>query len=191
MGMAIETPAGVIIHTGDFKIDHTPVDGRTMDLATLADWGTKGVLLLLSDSTYAEVPGYTTSEKDVGAALDAAIRDAPGRVMVATFASLISRIQQVVDAAVKYNRKVSIVGRSMVDSVAAAAELGYIKIPPDTLVPLNRSRGLPPEEVVLMTTGSQGEPTSALVRIGQSEPPGRPGGCRRHGHCFCDPHTRE
>ena len=165
MGMAIETPAGVIIHTGDFKIDHTPVDGRTMDLAALADWGTKGVLLLLSDSTYAEVPGYTTSEKDVGAALDAAIRDAPGRVMVATFASLISRIQQVVDAAVKYNRKVSIVGRSMVDSVAAAAELGYIKMPPDTLVPLNRSRGLPPEEVVLMTTGSQGEPTSALVRI--------------------------
>ena len=165
MGMAIETPAGVIIHTGDFKIDHTPVDGRTMDLAALADWGTRGVLLLLSDSTYAEVPGYTTSEKDVGAALDAAIRDAPGRVMVATFASLISRIQQVVDAAVKYNRKVSIVGRSMVDSVAAAAELGYIKIPPDTLVPLNRSRGLPPEEVVLMTTGSQGEPTSALVRI--------------------------
>ena len=165
MGMAIETPAGVIVHTGDFKIDHTPVDGRTMDLATLAHWGTQGVLLLLSDSTYAEVPGYTTSEKDVGEALDAAIRDAPGRVMVATFASLISRIQQVVDAAVKYNRKVSIVGRSMVDSVAAATELGYIKMPPDTLVPLNRSRGLPPEEVVLMTTGSQGEPTSALVRI--------------------------
>ena len=165
MGMAIETPAGVIVHTGDFKIDHTPVDGRTMDLASLAHWGTQGVLLLLSDSTYAEVPGYTTSEKDVGEALDAAIRDAPGRVMVATFASLISRIQQVVDAAVKYNRKVTIVGRSMVDSVAAATELGYIKMPPDTLVPLNRSRGLPPEEVVLMTTGSQGEPTSALVRI--------------------------
>ena len=98
MGIAIETPSGVIIHTGDFKIDHTPVDGKTMDLAALAHYGTQGVLLLLSDSTYAEVPGYTASEKVVGEALDRAIRDAPGRVMVATFASLISRIQSVIDA---------------------------------------------------------------------------------------------
>ena len=169
MGMAIETPAGVIIHTGDFKIDHTPVDGRTMDLASLARYGSQGVLLLLSDSTYAEVPGYTTSEKVVGEALDRAIRDAPGRVMVATFASLISRIQQVVDAAAKYNRKVSIVGRSMVDSVNVASEMGYLTLPQDILLPLNRSRTLPPEEVVLLTTGSQGEPTSALVRIANQD----------------------
>ncbi len=165
MGIAIETPRGTIIHTGDFKIDHTPVDGRTMDLAALAHYGTEGVLLLLSDSTYAEVPGYTTSEKDVGEALDGAIRDAPGRVMVATFASLISRIQQVVDAAHKYNRKVGIVGRSMVDSVHVAAEMGYLTLPDGILQPLRQIRSLPPEEVVLMTTGSQGEPTSALVRI--------------------------
>ena len=169
MGIAIETPSGVIIHTGDFKIDHTPVDGKTMDLAALAHYGSQGVLLLLSDSTYAEIPGYTTSEKVVGEALDRAIRDASGRVMVATFASLISRIQLVVDAAVRYNRKVSIVGRSMVDSVNVAVELGYLNIPAGTLVPLNQSRGLPPEEVVLMTTGSQGEPTSALVRIANKD----------------------
>ncbi len=169
MGIAIETPSGTIIHTGDFKIDHTPVDGKTMDLAALAHYGTQGVLMLLSDSTYAEVPGFTTSEKVVGEALDRAIRDAPGRVMVATFASLISRIQLVIDAAAKYNRKVSIVGRSMVDNVNVAVDLGYLTIPPDMLIPLNQSRRLPPEQVVLMTTGSQGEPTSAMVRISNQD----------------------
>ena len=165
MGLAIETAAGTIIHTGDFKIDHTPVDGRTTDLATLARYGAQGVLLMLSDSTYAEVPGYTPSERVVGEALDRAIGDAPGRVMVASFASLISRIQQVLDAAEKHDRKVSIIGRSMVDSVRVAAETGYLKLPPGVLLPLTETRGLPPEKVVLMTTGSQGEPTSALVRI--------------------------
>ncbi len=165
MGIAIDTPLGTVIHTGDFKIDHTPVDGRTIDLATLADRGSNGVLLLLSDSTYAEVPGYTPSEQVVGEALDRAIGEAQGRVMVATFASLVSRVQQVVDAAERYGRKVSIVGRSMVDTVAVATELGYLTIPPGLLVPLNVTRGLPPEQVVLLTTGSQGEPTSALVRI--------------------------
>ena len=165
MGIAIDTPFGTVIHTGDFKIDHTPVDGRTIDLATLADRGSNGVLLLLSDSTYAEVPGYTPSEQVVGEALDRAIGEAQGRVMVATFASLVSRVQQVVDAAERYGRKVSIVGRSMVDTVAVATELGYLTIPPGLLVPLNVTRGLPPEQVVLLTTGSQGEPTSALVRI--------------------------
>ena len=165
MGLAIETAAGTIIHTGDFKIDHTPVDGRTIDLATLARYGAQGVVLLLSDSTYAEVPGYTLSERVVGEALDRAIGDAPGRVMVASFASLISRIQQVLDAANKHDRKVSIIGRSMVDSIQVASETGYLKLPPGVLLPLNETRGLPPEKVVLMTTGSQGEPTSALVRI--------------------------
>ena len=169
MGIAVSTPLGTVIHTGDFKIDHTPVDGRTIDLTALANYGSEGVLLLLSDSTYAEVPGYTPSEQVVGEALDRAIREAPGRVMVATFASLVSRVQQVVDAAERHGRKVSIVGRSMVDTVNVASELGYLRMPPGILLPLNSTRELPPEQVVLMTTGSQGEPTSALVRIANQE----------------------
>ena len=169
MGIAISTPLGTVIHTGDFKIDHTPVDGRTFDLTALAGYGADGVLLLLSDSTYAEVPGYTPSERVVGEALDRAIKEAPGRVMVATFASLVSRVQQVVDAAERHGRKVSIVGRSMVETVNVASELGYLRLPPDILLPLNATRNLPPEQVVLMTTGSQGEPTSALVRIANEE----------------------
>ena len=158
-----------MIHTGDFKIDHTPVDGRIFDLPSLAHFGDDGVLLLCSDSTYAEVPGYTTSERVVGESLDRAIRDATGRVLVATFASLVSRVQQVVDAAVKYGRHVSIVGRSMVDTVKVAQELGYLDIPPGVLRPLAEIRRLAPDKVVLMTTGSQGEPTSALVRIAKQE----------------------
>ena len=169
MGIAIGTPVGTVIHTGDFKIDHTPVDGRIFDLPSLAHYGDDGVLLLFSDSTYAEVPGYTTSERVVGEALDRAIGEADGRVMVATFASLVSRVQQVVDAAEKHGRKVSIVGRSMVDMVAVATELGYLTIPPGILAPLAETRKMPPEQVILMTTGSQGEPSSALVRIAKQE----------------------
>ncbi|PKB71882.1 MAG: ribonuclease J [SAR202 cluster bacterium Io17-Chloro-G6] len=169
MGIAIGTPVGTVIHTGDFKIDHTPVDGRIFDLPSLAHYGDDGVLLLFSDSTYAEVPGYTTSEQVVGEALDRAIGEADGRVLVATFASLVSRVQQVVDAAAKYGRKVSLVGRSMVDTVAVATELGYLTSPPGVLAPLAETRNMPPEQVVLMTTGSQGEPTSALVRIAKGE----------------------
>jgi ribonuclease J len=169
MGMAIETPLGTVIHTGDFKIDHTPVDGHTIDLALLAEHGSRGVLLLCSDSTYAELPGFTPSEQVMGGALDRAIGDAPGRVMIATFASLIARLQQVIHAAERHGRKVSIVGRSMVDNVNMAREMGYLNVRDDTLVPLNQTRSLPPEEVVLMTTGSQGEPTSALVRIANQE----------------------
>jgi ribonuclease J len=165
MGLAIKTPLGTVIHTGDFKIDHTPVDGRTLDLAFLAQQGSAGVLLLLSDSTYAEIPGYTSSEQVVGEALDRAIGEAPGRVMVATFASLISRIQQVIHAAERHHRKVSIVGRSMVDNVNMAATMGYLDLPPGLVCPLSEARLLPPENVVLLTTGSQGEPTSALARI--------------------------
>ena len=165
MGIAISTPLGTVVHTGDFKIDHTPVDGRTIELTTLAKYGDEGVLLLLSDSTYAEVPGYTPSEQVVGEALDRAIGEAPGRVMVATFASLVSRVQQVVDAAERHGRKVSIVGRSMVDTVNVASDLGYLRLPPGILLPMHATRNLPPEQVVLLTTGSQGEPTSALVRI--------------------------
>ena len=169
MGIALSTPLGTVIHTGDFKIDHTPVDGKTIDLTALAGYGAEGVLLLLSDSTYAEVPGYTPSERVVGEALDRAISEAPGRVLVATFASLVSRVQQVVDAAERHGRKVSIVGRSMVETVKVASELEYLRLPPGILLPLNATRNLPPEQVVLMTTGSQGEPTSALVRIANED----------------------
>ena len=154
MGLAIETPLGVVIHTGDFKIDHTPVDGQTIDLAFLAQIGAQGVLLLLSDSTYAEVPGYTPSEQVVGGALERAVGEAPGRVMVATFASLISRIQQVIDAADRHQRKVSVVGRSMVDNIKMASEIGYLNLPPGIMVPISEMRKLPPEKVVLLTTGS-------------------------------------
>ena len=169
MGIAIETPLGVVIHTGDFKIDHTPVDGQKIDLGTLARYGAQGVLLMMSDSTYAEVPGYTPSEQVVGGALERAIGEATGRVMVATFASLISRIQQVIDAADKHQRKLSVVGRSMVDNIKMASEMGYLNLPPGMLVPISEMRNLPPEKVVLMTTGSQGEPTSALVRIANKD----------------------
>lgn len=165
MGLAINTPIGLVVHTGDFKIDHTPIDGKRTDLARLAEYGSDGVILLLSDSTYAELEGYTPSEKVVGFALDSAIRDAPGRVLVTTFASLISRIQQVLDAAVKYDRKVGIVGRSMVGNVDIATEMGYLSVKKGVILPLEEVLKLPHHETVLLTTGSQGEPTSALVRM--------------------------
>ena len=169
MGICIDTPWGTVIHTGDFKIDHTPVDGHTIDLPALAERGTNGVLLLLSDSTYAELPGYTPSEQTMGSALDRAIGDAPGRVIIATFASLISRIQQVITAAEKHGRHVAFVGRSMVANVQMATEMGYLDALPGTIVPVRDSGELPLNRVVLMTTGSQGEPTSALVRIAKEE----------------------
>jgi len=165
MGLVIETPLGTVVHSGDFKIDHTPVDGYPTDLARIAEAGSKGVLLLLSDSTYAELPGYTLSERVVGETLGQVIAEAPGRVLVTTFASLISRVQQVIDAAARHGRKVAMVGRSMVENVKMARQLGYLDIPDDILVNVRATKKLPPEKVVLVTTGSQGEPTSALVRI--------------------------
>ena len=169
MGICIETPWGTVIHTGDFKIDHTPVDGHTIDLPALAERGKDGVLLLFSDSTYAELPGYTPSEQIMGEALDRAVGDAPGRVIIATFASLISRIQQVITAAENHDRHVAFVGRSMLANVQMATEMGYLDALPGTIIPVRDVAGLPPERVVLMTTGSQGEPTSALVRIANGE----------------------
>ena len=169
MGICIDTPWGPIIHTGDFKIDHTPVDGHTIDLPALAERGANGVLLLLSDSTYAELPGYTPSEQTMSGALDHAIGDAPGRVIIATFASLISRIQQVVTAAEKHGRHVAFVGRSMVANVQMATEMGYLDALPGTIINVRDASELPLNRVVLMTTGSQGEPTSALVRIAKEE----------------------
>lgn len=165
MGIAVTTPIGTVIHTGDFKIDHTPADGRSMDLAAIARLAGDGALLLCSDSTYAEVKGYTESEQVVGESLDRVIAEAPGRVMVATFASLISRMQQVIDAAVRHDRKVTVVGRSMSNNVKMATNMGYLNAPPDTIVTMNEARRLPHERVIIMATGSQGEPTSALVRI--------------------------
>ena len=169
MGIAVRTPLGIVIHTGDFKVDHTPEDGKGTDFSALARMAEEGVLLLCSDSTYAEVDGYTPSERVVGEALDREIAQAPGRVMVATFASLISRVQQVIDAAVRYDRKVTVVGRSMVNNVKMARNLGYLRVPDDTLVSMNEARKLPRDEVVIIATGAQGEPTSALVRIANGE----------------------
>lgn len=164
-GIALHTPSGVIIHTGDFKIDHTPVDGKRLDIHRLAELGSQGVLLLLSDSTYAEEAGHTPSEQRVGVALDHVIGDAPGRVLVATFASLIARVQQIIDAAVKHGRKVAVVGRSMENNVRMAVQNGYIKVPRDTLIQVKELATLPLDQQVIVMTGSQGEPTSVLVRI--------------------------
>ena len=169
MGIALTTPIGMVIHTGDFKIDHTPADGLRTDFAELAELTADGVLLMLSDSTYAEVEGYTASEQVVGEALDRVIGAAEGRVMVATFASLISRIQQVVNAAVKHSRKVTVVGRSMSNNVKMALNMGYLQAPQGTIISMNEARGLPHEQVVIVATGSQGEPTSALVRMSNGE----------------------
>ena len=169
MGLAITTPAGLVIHTGDFKIDHTPADGKPTDFSTLAKLTSQGVLLMLSDSTYAEVEGYTSSERVVGEALDGVIRDAPGRIMIATFASLISRIQQVINAAERYDRKITVVGRSMVNNVKMARNMGYLDADDGTIVSLSHARQLPHEKVIILATGSQGEPTSALVRMANGE----------------------
>jgi len=164
-GVIVRTPEGTIVHSGDFKIDYTPVSGRGTDLSTLARLGTEGVLLLLSDSTYAELPGYTPSEKVVGDSLEQIIGDAPGRVIVTTFSSLISRVQQVINAAVKYDRKVFIAGRSMLDTVKISLDLGYLSAPENIIGRIDEVKNYPPEKIVLITTGSQGEPTSALVRM--------------------------
>ncbi|MBI2858480.1 MAG: ribonuclease J [Chloroflexi bacterium] len=164
-GLIIHTPLGTIVHSGDFKLDHTPVSGKPTDLARLAQLGTRGVLLLMSDSTYAELPGYTPSEKVVGEALDHIMAEAPGRVIIATFSSLISRIQQIIDSAAKHGRRVFIVGRSMAETVRIAIELGYLNAPEGILARLEELRGMPHNKVALVTTGSQGEPTSALVRM--------------------------
>jgi len=165
LGFIIYTPIGIVVHSGDFKIDYTPVDCKPTELAKLARLGTEGVLLLLADSTYAELPGYTPSETVVGETLARIIGDAPGRVIITTFSSLISRIQQVIDAAVKHNRHVFIIGRSMRDTVRIATELGYLNSPPGIMRHFDEIHHFPHDKIILLTTGSQGEPTSALVRI--------------------------
>ena len=168
-GLIVRYPGGAVIHTGDFKFDHTPVDGRPADLSRLAQLGDEGVQLLLSDSTYAELPGYTPSEQTVGETLRQIMGEAEGRVIVATFASLVSRVQQVIDAAVANGRKVCVEGRSMVETVNLSEKLGYLDVPEGTLIRLDDARKLPPSQVTIVLTGTQGEPSSALSRIANRE----------------------
>ena len=166
LGFAITTPAGVVIHTGDFKIDHTPVDAKTTDLARFADYGERGVLALMSDSTNALVPGHCPSEKTVGSALERVFSEARGRIIVTTFASHIHRVQQVIDLARKHNRKIVLAGRSLVDNTETAERLGYLRFPREQR---GANRELSPHETVILTTGTQGEPTSALSRMSVGE----------------------
>ena len=168
-GLIIRTPLGPVVHTGDFKIDHTPVMDQHTDLIRLGEIGAEGCLLLLADSTYAEQEGYTPSEQLVGEALRNILVNAKGRVIVATFASLISRVQQVVDAAVFTGRKVFVTGRSMIDNVAMARELKYLNVPDGTIIGVDEMRKTPSAKLVVVTTGSQGEPTSALTRMANSD----------------------
>jgi ribonuclease J len=165
VGLAIRTPAGLIVHSGDFKIDPTPVDGKNTDLARLAELGEEGVLLLLADSTNVENEGYTLSERTVGKVLEELIPRCPQRVILSTFSSNIHRIQQVADAARLAGRKLLINGRSMVGNIAVARQLGYLTIPSEQFIELRELPHVAPEEVLIITTGSQGEPLSALMRM--------------------------
>ena len=164
-GLAVRTPAGLVVHTGDFKLDPTPVDDQPTDLARLADYGEEGVLLLLADSTNVEKEGHTLSERVVGEALRDLLPRCTGRIIVATFSSNIHRIQQIADAAAACGRKIAVNGRSMIANIAVARQLGYLRLPEEALIDLKALRELPREEVLVLTTGSQGEPLSALSRI--------------------------
>ncbi|MFI7600673.1 ribonuclease J [Actinoplanes sp. NPDC049681] len=165
LAVAVRTPAGLVLHTGDFKMDQVPLDGRITDLAGFARLGAEGVDLLLSDSTNAEIPGFVTPERDIGPVLNAIFGKASGRVIVASFASHVHRVQQVMDAAYEYERKVALIGRSMVRNMGIARDLGLLRIPDGLLVSLDEATNLPPDEIVFMSTGSQGEPMSALGRM--------------------------
>lgn len=170
VGMAIHTPAGVIIHTGDFKVDYTPIEGGIIDLPRFAELGNKGVLALMSDSTNSERPGYTMSERKVGLSFEKLFMQAEGkRIIIATFASNIHRIQQIVNNAVISGRKVAVSGRSMVNVIGKGIELGYLKIPDGILVDIDNVSSYPPDKMCIVTTGSQGEPMSALTRMAMGE----------------------
>jgi ribonuclease J len=171
LALAIRTPAGLVVHTGDFKMDQLPLDGRLTDLRAFARLGEEGVDLLMVDSTNAEVPGFTTNERDIAPALEQVFTSARKRIIVASFASHVHRVQQVLNAAVAHGRKVAFVGRSMVRTMNVAHDLGYLRIPGNTLVDLKTVDELPPDRVVLVSTGSQGEPLSALARIANRDHP--------------------
>uniref|UniRef100_I5AUU5 Ribonuclease J n=1 Tax=Eubacterium cellulosolvens (strain ATCC 43171 / JCM 9499 / 6) TaxID=633697 RepID=I5AUU5_EUBC6 len=164
--LAIYSPAGIVVHTGDFKVDYTPVFGDAIDLQRFAEIGKKGVLALMCDSTNAERPGFTMSEKTVGRAFDTIFSEHRSqRLIIATFASNVDRVQQIIDSAAKYGRKVVVEGRSMVNIISIAQELGYLKVPDNTLIDINMMKNYPDEQMVLITTGSQGESMAALSRM--------------------------
>lgn len=165
VGLGINTPAGLIVHSGDYKFDQTPVDNWPTDFAKLAEFSQRGVAVLLADSTNAERPGWTPSERVIDPALDEVFENAPGRVIIATFASLIARMQQVANATIKQKRKMAFVGMSMVDNAKMARKLGYLDIPEGTVVSLDEAMNMPARQVVLMCTGSQGEPSSIVGRL--------------------------
>jgi ribonuclease J len=165
VGLGIQTPAGLVVHTGDYKFDHTPVDNWPTDYAKLAEFSRRGVLLLLADSTNSERAGWTPSERVIDGAFEVAFRKAPGRIIVASFASLISRMQQVANAAIRHNRKLAFVGPSMVDNMKIARKLGYLDIPDDVVISIDQALNMPDNQVVIMCTGSQGEPSSILGRL--------------------------
>ena len=165
VGLGIATPAGLIVHSGDFKFDHTPVDGRPTDFAKLAQFAGRGVLALLADSTNAAEPGTTPSERVVTEVLDGVMREAPGRVIIATFASLISRIQQAIEVAASYGRKFAIAGRSMAENVKMASKLGYLHLPEEMQVTLGETKQIPAQQLLILATGAQGEPTAVLSRL--------------------------
>jgi ribonuclease J len=165
VGYGITTPMGMVIHSGDYKFDNTPIDGRKPDYARLADFGKRGVLMLMGDSTNAERPGWTQSESIVSAEFDRIFHHAKGRIIIATFASHISRIQQVADLAERYNRKLAIAGYSMTENVKVARRMGLLNIPDNRLVELGQIKSMAPHELVIMATGSQGEPTAVLGRL--------------------------
>ena len=169
VAIAVHTPLGVVLHTGDFKVDYTPIDGEAMDFARFAELGKKGVLAMMADSTNVEKPGYTNSERIVGESLTRIFGKTKGRIIIATFASNIHRIQQIIDAASVYGRKVAVSGRSMENIMNVAIELGYIEVDKDTLVSIDQINKYNNDHVVIITTGSQGEPMSALSRMAASE----------------------
>jgi len=169
VGLAIDTPYGLVIHTGEYKFDYTPVHGRLTDYAALAEYGRRGVLALMADSTNSERPGYTPSERLVSETFERVFSQAKGRIIVSTFASNISRVQQVIDCALRHNRRLGVVGRSMVENVRMARSLGYLTAPDDTFLRIEDLDMLPPSQVAIVCTGTQGEPTSALVRMANQE----------------------
>lgn len=169
VALAINTPVGTVVHTGDFKIDYTPIDGQKMDFGRLAELGNQGVLALMSDSTNAERKGYTMSESSVGEVFDKLFLHCKKRIVVATFASNVHRVQQIVNSAVKYGRKIAICGRSMVNMIQTARDLGYIKSPENLFIDIDMIKNYTDEQLVIITTGSQGEPMSALTRMASGE----------------------
>lgn len=169
VSIVINTPIGTVIHTGDFKFDHTPVDGQVTQFNKFAEFGDRGVLALLADSTNAERPGVTPSEKMVGQTFDDEFRYAKNRIIVATFSSNVHRIQQVIDSAIKYKRKVAVIGRSMINVVNIALELGYLKAPEGVLIDIDETNNYTADKIVIITTGSQGEPMSALTRMAMND----------------------